>query len=179
MGCDLPDDVLDYIVDCEVAKSEPPLLEIKTVEKETKNPPKETKKKKGRSKDGKEGKREKEKGLEKKEEKGEVGEVQEPPSTKPKTSVTMETLPEELIASMNQDQNISRRFSKLLVADGSIRRAVEKNKAAFWEQSAKRRLSVKESIDAALSEIQRIDQSADSDDGGKVRFYRGYGSMAH
>ncbi|CAJ1934403.1 unnamed protein product [Cylindrotheca closterium] len=158
-GCDLTDDNRDHIT--RRPQSESQLAE--TAEGPSK---KVKKKKKTKTKDQKSPR--KEKVTEKK--------PQSTRSPKAKTTVTMETLPEEVLVSMNH-QGLGRglarslspkrttshsRFSKLMVvADGSIRRAVDRKKGSFWEQqSSKRRGSVRQSIHSALGEFSgEIDDS--------------------
>mmetsp|Transcript_4670 Transcript_4670/g.11047 ORF Transcript_4670/g.11047 Transcript_4670/m.11047 type:complete len:456 (-) Transcript_4670:1126-2493(-) len=177
MGCDLPDDVIDYIDDLELEELEQtppqPQLELPLQAEETESPPKKTKtkKKKQKAKDQKQ---------RKSPHKAKVTEKKPSPAISPKNkAITMETLPEEVLVTTKQSQSLglgrgqspkrTHRFSKLMVvADGSIRRAVDRNKGSFWEQSVKRtsesvkrRGSVRKSIHEALGEIAGIQEALD------------------
>jgi type IV secretory pathway VirB10-like protein len=167
MGCD---DVMDYIDEVEQTRpqSEPQLN--KSLESPSKKAKK--KKKKPKTKDQRQQispRKEKVAGKKQAEKK--------PPSarsSKAKATITMETLPEEVLVSTSQSMSErsrglarslspkrSHRFSKLMVvADGSLRRAVDRKKGSFWEQqSVKRRGSVRQSIHNALGEALEIDES--------------------
>lgn len=173
MGCDLPEDVIDYIEELEHTRpqSEPQLKVF--LEAEDESPPKKAKKKKKKRKT-------KDEKKVKSPRKENVTEKKLSPvrTSKAKAApITMETLPEEvLVSNINNTSQSGRRrglvrslspkrtpkFSKLMVvADGSLRRVVDGSKGSFWEQSIKRRGSVRQSIHNALGEIAAIEESLD------------------
>lgn len=176
MGCDLPEDVIDYIQELEHTRpqSEPQLKVF--LEAEDKTPLKKVKKKKKKRKT-------KDEKKVKSPRKEKVTEKKLSPLRTPKAKaapITMETLPEEvLVSNINNTSQSGRRrglvrslspkrtpkFSKLMVvADGSLRRVVDGNKGSFWEQSIKRRGSVRQSIHNALGEIEESLDLFDEDD---------------